>query len=221
MREAGRGLRIAAGVLVPLGVVLAAGFGFVYARFGGVTVMSDAMRPTYMQGEQLVVERVGADEIRTGDVVLVDVPGRPYGGPTLQRVVGVGGDEVSCCDGGRVSVNGQALDEPYVEDGEPAAGSEPYDVRVPEGRLFLLGDHRGNANDSRFFLDDGQSGTVAAGDVRGRVCEGCDAVPVLLLATGAGGAVSLLAGIGLGIGGYVTGRRARRAPVPVGAWPGY
>lgn len=142
-RGAGSGLRVAARVLIPLGLVLAlGGIGYFFGNFQGVTVMSQAMEPTYHQGDRLVAERIDAGEVRRGDVVLVHVPERYQGGPVLQRVIGVGGDHV-VCDGDRITVNGQPVDEPYVMRGEVNAGTEPYDVRVPDGRLFLLGDHRG------------------------------------------------------------------------------
>ncbi|WP_328907177.1 signal peptidase I [Streptomyces sp. NBC_00234] len=215
-RGAGSGLRVAAWVLVPLGLVLAVGCGGFFASYRGVTVMSEAMEPTYRQGERLVIERIDAGEVRRGDVVLVDVPDRYRGGPVLQRVIGMGGDHV-VGDGDRITVNGKPVDEPYVMRGEVNAATEPYDVEVPDGRLFLLGDHRGNSNDSRYFLDE-QSGSVAASGVLGRVKDGSVAPPAML-ALGALGTVMTLVGIGLGIGGYAAGRRARRQLVAAPPWP--
>ncbi|MFB6980053.1 signal peptidase I [Streptomyces scopuliridis] len=216
-RGAGSGLRVAAWVLVPLGLVLAlGGIGYLLTHYQGVVVMSEAMEPTYGPGERLVIERVDAGEIRRGDVVLVHVPERYQDRPVLQRVIGMGGDHV-VCDGNRITVNGQAIDEPYVMRGEVNPGTGPYDVRVPDGRLFLLGDHRGNSNDARFFLDE-QSGSVAASGVLGRVQNGFTA-PAVLVAFGVLGIVLTLVGIGLGIGGYTAGRRARRALAAVPPWP--
>ncbi|WP_328398513.1 signal peptidase I [Streptomyces sp. NBC_00390] len=216
-RGAGSGLRVAAWVLVPLGLVLVlGGIGYFLTKYQGVTVMSEAMEPTYRPGERLVIERIDAGEIRRGDVVLVNVPDRYQGGPVLQRVIGMGGDHV-VCDGNRITVNGKPVDEPYVMRGEVNPATGPYDVRVPDGRLFLLGDHRGNSNDSRFFLDE-QSGSVAASGVLGQVQKGFT-VPAVLVALGVLGIVLTLVGIGLGIAGYATGRRARRPLAAAPPWP--
>jgi signal peptidase I len=86
----------------------------------------------------------------------------------IKRVVGVGGDTVKCCDrNGKVTVNGKALDEPYLYPGN-APSTISFDVKVPEGRLFFLGDHRGLSADSRFHLDEEFQGTVPLSDVVGR-----------------------------------------------------
>ncbi|MFB7592222.1 signal peptidase I [Streptomyces sp. NPDC056169] len=207
-RRAGSGLRVASRVLVPFGLVLTlGGLGYFFMNYQGVTVMGQAMEPTHRQGERLVVEHIDVGEIRRGDVVLVDVPDRYQGRPVLQRVIGMGGDHV-VSDGDRITVNGKPVDEPYVQRGELGPATEPYDVQVPDGRLFLLGDHRENSNDSRFFLDE-QSGSVAASGVLGRARQGF-AVPGATMALGALGIVLTLVGIGLGIGGYAAGRRTRR-----------
>ncbi|MHC3427953.1 signal peptidase I [Streptomyces sp. DT18] len=86
----------------------------------------------------------------------------------IKRVVGVGGDTVACCDvRGRVTVNGQAVEEPYVRAGNRPSEVE-FRVRVPAGRLFVLGDHRADSGDSRFHSDAGYDGTVAEDAVVGR-----------------------------------------------------
>ncbi|MFD4375158.1 signal peptidase I [Streptomyces sp. NPDC059202] len=206
-RSTGRGQMIAAWVLVPLGLLLVLGAAGGIVLGGGldgerVTVRGAAMRPTYSPGDRLTVVRVGEGEIRRGDVVLVSVPGRYGNAPVLQRVIGLGGDHVESRDGVRVAVNGKRIDEPYVMRDPLGSAGSPYDVTVPEGRLFLLGDNRPDANDSRSFLDE-QSGSVAASDVRGRVrAEGAELL--LLWALVASGALLALVGIGWGIWGYVT-----------------
>ncbi|WP_241562574.1 signal peptidase I [Streptomyces hoynatensis] len=86
----------------------------------------------------------------------------------IKRVVGVGGDTVACCDEqGRVTVNGTPLDEPYLYPGNPPSQIE-FEVKVPEGRLFVMGDHRSNSADSRYHLEDEYQGTVPESQVVGR-----------------------------------------------------
>lgn len=219
-QSVGRGLRVAGWILVPLGLVLLLLGGMGYsggAAHEQITVSGDAMQPTYRPGERLVIEHIDQDKIRRGDVVLVSVPGRYGGAPALQRVIGLGGDRVESTDGTRVAVNGKQIDEPYVRRDTFGPAGVQYDVTVPEGRLFLLGDHRASANDSRYFLSE-QSGSVAASDVRGRV-QADRAVPLVLPALRVFGALLTLVGIGLGIWGYVTRRRSRDTGAVVTAWP--
>ncbi|ROR41925.1 signal peptidase I [Kitasatospora cineracea] len=86
----------------------------------------------------------------------------------IKRVIGVGGDTVECCDEhGRVSVNGTPLDEPYI-----AAGNSPsritFKVTVPQGRLWVMGDHRDLSADSRYHMGNPGSGTIPVENVVGR-----------------------------------------------------
>ena len=80
----------------------------------------------------------------------------------IKRVIGVPGDRVACCDAkGRVTVNGVTLDEPYLYPGNNPS-DQPFDTTVPAGRLWVMGDHRGDSSDSRI------NGTVPENKVIGR-----------------------------------------------------
>ena len=87
----------------------------------------------------------------------------------VKRVIAVGGQTVQCCDAeGRVTVDGQPLDEPYIfEDTAPdlrAFGP----VTVPDGRLWVMGDHRSASADSKAHMSDQYSGTIGVDDVIGK-----------------------------------------------------
>jgi signal peptidase I len=88
----------------------------------------------------------------------------------VKRVIAVGGQTVECCDGnGRVLVDGTALDEPYVYISDPEYRPAPFGpVKVPEGRLWMMGDHRNESADSRFHIADPDQGTISVDDVIGK-----------------------------------------------------
>ncbi|MEU6418658.1 signal peptidase I [Streptomyces spiralis] len=157
------------GLAVALGLVLFLG-GFAWAAvvYRPYTVPTSSMTPTIAMGDRVLAQRVDGDEIRRGDVVVFYDKSWVSNAPVVKRVVAVGGDTVACCTQGKLTVNGKPIDEPYLKGGVAEDKNIPT-VKVPEGRLFLLGDERQGSLDSSAHLDDAAKGTVARADVTARV----------------------------------------------------
>ncbi|MFG3381642.1 signal peptidase I [Streptomyces sp. NPDC047999] len=156
------GLAVAAGCLLFLG-------GFVWGAlvYRPYTVPTDSMVPTVNVGDRVLAERIDGGDVRRGDVVVFR-DGLWGDLPMIKRVVGVGGDEIACCgESGRLTVNGQEIDEPYLRAPGPAA--QDFTARVPEGNLFLLGDDRRTSLDSRSHLEQEGNGSVPRSAVDARV----------------------------------------------------
>ncbi len=99
------------------------------------------------------------------NLVGITAPGTDY----IKRVIGLPGDHVVCCDArGRVTVNGVALNErSYIRPGD-APSQLRFNITVPAGRLWVMGDNRANSDDSRFRANDPGRGTIPESAVVGR-----------------------------------------------------
>jgi signal peptidase I len=126
-----------------------------------VRVSSASMEPTFAAGDTVLVsqQRPELDDLDRGDLVTFVSPEDDR--RAVKRVVGLPGDSLVIKDS-VLYVNDRAVDEPYVDH----ALIDAYYSRtftVPEGRVFLLGDNRGNSVDSRDY------GAVPVDDLLGRV----------------------------------------------------
>ncbi|MEW9534526.1 signal peptidase I [Microbispora sp. NPDC049125] len=132
-------------------------------------IPSASMEKTLLINDRVIVNKLAYrfGSVERGDIVVF----KGWDGEdTIKRVIGIGGDTVKCCDAKRrITVNGTPLDEEdkYLYPGVYPSGQE-FQVKVPQGRLWLMGDHRNNSMDSRYFLDDPNHGTIAVSDVTGR-----------------------------------------------------
>ncbi|MEV5985090.1 signal peptidase I [Streptomyces sp. NPDC052051] len=158
------------GLAVALGLVLFLG-GFVWGAvaYRPYTVPTNSMAPTIDAGDRVLAQRVDGGDVRRGDVVVFRDKSWVTNANVVKRVVAVGGDTVACCTNGKLTVNGKQIDEPYLPEGDPAESRNIPTVKVPEGRLFLLGDERHGSLDSTAHLTDAAKGTVARDAVSARV----------------------------------------------------
>ncbi|MET8514084.1 signal peptidase I [Streptomyces sp. NPDC005077] len=161
------------------------------------SIPSDSMQNTLQPGDRVLVDKLtpwfGAQPGR-GEVVVFHDPGNwlpsepaSPANPVqevlsfiglmpsadekdlIKRVIGVGGDTVECKGTGPVKVNGRALDEPYVFPGNtPCSSDAEFKITVPQGHIWVMGDHRQASADSRYHRGKPGGGAVPVDDVVGR-----------------------------------------------------
>jgi signal peptidase I len=148
-----RELPILVGVAILVAVLVRA---FVLQTF---YIPSPSMEHTLNVLDRVLVNKLVYDfrDPRRGEIVVFKAPTQwqttDEGEDFIKRIIGVGGDHVMCCDDqDRLQINGHSLDEPFIyrdADGtqDPAA-DEPFDITVPAGRLWVMGDHRSQSADS-------------------------------------------------------------------------
>lgn len=157
-------------------------------------IPSGSMRDTLKVDDRILVQKVSLwfGDVHRGDIVVFDdpanwlgdeggqVPGNPVtktlsmiglyptGGHLVKRVIGVGGDTVSCKDG-TLEVNGTALDEGDYVTLPKESCSDDFSVEVPDDHLWVMGDNREHSADSRAHTHDVGSGFIPVDDVVGKV----------------------------------------------------
>ena len=132
---------------------------------GEVAVFSD---PDKWLGEAPLDDGSSISSKVKSGLIAVGVLPDPAKQYLIKRVIGVGGDNVTCCDSsGKVQVNGVSVTEPYIYPGDKPSEVK-FNIDVPKGFIFVMGDHRGASADSRFHPDSANNGMVPLSKVVGR-----------------------------------------------------
>ena len=114
---------------------------------GDVVVFKDP--GTWLQGV-VPPERTQFQQSVTNGLTFIGLLPQDAGEHLVKRVIGVGGDRVQCCDAeGRITVNGQPIDETYLKPGS-VPSLIPFDQVVPKDFLWVMGDNRAHSSDSRY-----------------------------------------------------------------------
>ncbi|MFD9891298.1 signal peptidase I [Amycolatopsis sp. NPDC059027] len=198
-------------VVVVLGAGLAVyGGGTVLFGYRRVAIKYSGMSQTLPQGT-VAYRSAGGVELHRGDIVVFDFGSYPGGGPpgrVIERVIGLGGDTVTCCDQqNRIKVNGKPVTEEYLYL-PPAEGKDQmaFTAQVPPGTVFVAGDYRNNSLDSRMASTVAGAGAVPVSEVYGVVVAVGNPVTARTLTPTTAFTDAGLPGTPLSDSGYANGR---------------
>lgn len=129
------------------------------------TVIGESMLPTLMEGERLIISKLFY-EPKPGDVIVIANSADKLDHKNLiKRIVAVGGQTIDInFESGDVEVDGAILDEPYILEKTYLEEGMEFPLKVPEGRVFAMGDNRNNSRDSRST----DVGTISEEEIVGR-----------------------------------------------------
>ena len=123
-------------------------------RRGDVIVFDD---PDHWLPDQVPIQRSPFANALNSTLTFVGLLPSDEGNHLIKRVIGLPGDHVVCCDSNaKISVNGLRLIEPYVFPGDEPS-EQSFDITVPPGKVWVMGDHRSESADSRPH-DEGSGG---------------------------------------------------------------
>jgi signal peptidase I len=123
-------------------------------RRGDVVVFED---PGHWLSDPVPVQRSPLANALSSTLTFVGLLPSDQGNHLIKRVIGLPGDHVVCCDSNaKISVNGLRLIEPYVFPGDEPS-EQSFDITVPPGKVWVMGDHRSASADSRPH-DEGSGG---------------------------------------------------------------
>ena len=138
---------------------------FTDIKRGEVVVFGD---PDNWLGNSSQSEDSGIGAVVKTGLITVGVLPDPAKQYLIKRVIGVGGDKVVCCDkAGKIQVNGVSITEPYIFAGDKPSDVQ-FNVEIPKGFIWVMGDHRGASADSRFHPESANNGMVPLSKVVGR-----------------------------------------------------
>jgi signal peptidase I len=123
-------------------------------------IPSESMEKTLLINDRVLVNKLiyNFRSPHRGEVIVFEAPRNWRSGTAdedfIKRVIGTPGDHIICCDDQqRLIINGYAIDEPFIytsDDGvQDLASEQPFDIVVPKGRYWMMGDHRSHSSDSR------------------------------------------------------------------------